>query len=494
MNYKLKYIFILGTIFVSSALFVHPTYSSTLASQLSGKILLQVESKGEAWYVNPQDSKAYYLGKPDDAYNLMRSLSRGISEKEFSSWAKEAPVWAKGRLYIRPQSHGEAYYVDLHQRWHYLGRPKDAWLLFRAQGLGISNRDLAKIPGTNIPQKIITPTATNYSPSDYAAKLAWTYNLENFKLDLPLKSSLDSAYASAVKTFYYTGDVEPANSREQFYAIFFNKKSGDTSIKDLVAYGQAVAAEKSWTQDQTAEFLLALVQYIPYDKAKLNQNPLQPNYPYETLYKDTGICSDKTFLAVAILRELGYGAAILDFPNLNHSAAGISCPASESLNNSGYCYVETTNYFPVGVIPPTISGGQAVSGSDNLSSLFDSSHLSKMEIFQKTSGLIYQGIATTKKKATDLQADKTWIEAQKIVMAQKNSVLTTEQSTIQTQLSQLNSYQASGNVSAYNSLVETYNAGVSRYNTDLETYKTELGSYNNRVNRYNEGLRSFYQQ
>jgi len=484
----------LSTIFLSSALFVYPVKAETLAGQLSGRILLQVESRGEAWYVNPQDNKKYYLGKPNDAYNLMRQLSVGISEKEFASWSKGAPVWARGRLYLRPQSHGEAYYVDLSRHWYYLGKPQDAWLLFRSQGLGISNNNLNKIPSAaSVP--VTVPAAAILSASDYLAPLSWIYNLENFQFNLPLKKSLNSAYAAAPKTFYYVGDVEPADAREKFYAIFFNKKTGDTAVKDLVAYGRGVASSRNLSQDQTAEFLLALVQYIPYDKAKLNQNPMQPNYPYETLYQDKGICSDKTFLAVAILRELGYGAAILDFPDLNHSAAGISCPLAESINNSGYCYVETTNYFPVGVIPPQISNGQAVSGSsDGLANLFDSSRLSKIEIFQKTSGLIYQGVAATKDKAAGLEADRVWIEAQKTTMAQTSASLTTKQSTLSTEQAELSAYQASGDIKSYNSLVTTYNALVVEYNTELAAYRSQLATYNSRVNDYNGGLKSFYQQ
>jgi len=31
-----------------------------LAQKLSGRILLQVESKGEAWYINPSNLKKYF--------------------------------------------------------------------------------------------------------------------------------------------------------------------------------------------------------------------------------------------------------------------------------------------------------------------------------------------------------------------------------------------------------------------------------------------------
>ncbi|MCX6800404.1 MAG: hypothetical protein NT091_04645 [Candidatus Falkowbacteria bacterium] len=53
------------------------------ASQNKGKIFIQVESKGEAWYINPSDAKRYYLGRPKDAYIIMRELSIGINNEDF---------------------------------------------------------------------------------------------------------------------------------------------------------------------------------------------------------------------------------------------------------------------------------------------------------------------------------------------------------------------------------------------------------------------------
>jgi S1-C subfamily serine protease len=50
-----------------------------------GKIFLQVERNGEAWYINPNDGKRYFLGRPADAFNVMRNLGLGISNKDFDS-------------------------------------------------------------------------------------------------------------------------------------------------------------------------------------------------------------------------------------------------------------------------------------------------------------------------------------------------------------------------------------------------------------------------
>ena len=61
----------------------------SLASKLSGKILLNVEANGEAWYVYPEDNKRYFLGRPSDAFALMRELGLGINEIDFQKLVKE---------------------------------------------------------------------------------------------------------------------------------------------------------------------------------------------------------------------------------------------------------------------------------------------------------------------------------------------------------------------------------------------------------------------
>lgn len=55
---------------------------SNLANNLKGKILLQVESKGEAWYVNPDDGKRYYMKDGELAYQIMRFKSLGIKNDD----------------------------------------------------------------------------------------------------------------------------------------------------------------------------------------------------------------------------------------------------------------------------------------------------------------------------------------------------------------------------------------------------------------------------
>ncbi|MCF7819946.1 MAG: hypothetical protein K9M44_00540 [Candidatus Pacebacteria bacterium] len=54
--------------------------NSELASRLKGKIVLRVESHGEAYWINPNNCRAYYTGTYEAAYNLMKKMSLGIKK------------------------------------------------------------------------------------------------------------------------------------------------------------------------------------------------------------------------------------------------------------------------------------------------------------------------------------------------------------------------------------------------------------------------------
>lgn len=54
-------------------------YDNKLLGRLKGRIVLQIESRGEAWYINPADGKRYYMKDGGAAYQIMRFLSLGIT-------------------------------------------------------------------------------------------------------------------------------------------------------------------------------------------------------------------------------------------------------------------------------------------------------------------------------------------------------------------------------------------------------------------------------
>lgn len=189
---------------------------ASAATFYSGKIFLQVAKNGEAWYISPVNNQRYFLGRPDDAFNIMRGLGLGISNKnlaqipigileysgldsdddglpdglesaiglnplnpdsnnddyadktEIENWSgtldgeqlsvnKNLIASLKGRILLQTEKHGEAWYLNpSDSKRYYLGRPADAFAVMRSLGIGITNANLAKI-------------SENYTKVKYAA-------------------------------------------------------------------------------------------------------------------------------------------------------------------------------------------------------------------------------------------------------------------------------------------------------------------------------------
>lgn len=170
---------------------------------------MQVESKGEAWYVNPQDNKRYYLGRPNDAILVMRKLGLGITNKNLDKMKNKANYahGYAGRILLQVESKGEAWYVNpVNLKLYYLGRPQDALTLMRSLGLGISNVDLATIvqaDTTNIPVKsapvefVNTVSDGRYELSIMEKQIGDMINAERQKAGLALLTWNDELAAVA---------------------------------------------------------------------------------------------------------------------------------------------------------------------------------------------------------------------------------------------------------------------------------------------------------
>lgn len=130
--------------------------AATVAEQVKGRIVLDVESLGEAWYISPLSLKRHNLGRPEEAFEVMRLMGLGISNANLAGIpASDQPdnggdqllrERLAGRILLQVESRGEAWYVypgDL--RRYYLGRPQDAFQIMRELGLGITQADLQQI-------------------------------------------------------------------------------------------------------------------------------------------------------------------------------------------------------------------------------------------------------------------------------------------------------------------------------------------------------------
>lgn len=127
--------------------------NQSMYNRLKGKILLKTEDSGRAYYISPDKLEMYYLGRPADAFRVMREQGVGITNSDLAKILKpNDKVNNKinqafsqrhsGKIFIQVQEKGEAWYVDTNKNTrHYLGRPGDAFNIMKILGLGISNQD-----------------------------------------------------------------------------------------------------------------------------------------------------------------------------------------------------------------------------------------------------------------------------------------------------------------------------------------------------------------
>ncbi len=128
--------------------------SVSLENNLSGRIVLQVQSKGEAWYVDPVTKSRVYLGRPDDAFKIMREHALGITDDNLEQIARSDENRSSGsiarrlagRIVLQVEANGEAWYINpVTLKRHFLGRPADAFNVMRGLGLGITDDNLNRV-------------------------------------------------------------------------------------------------------------------------------------------------------------------------------------------------------------------------------------------------------------------------------------------------------------------------------------------------------------
>lgn len=152
----------LATAFAALAFFVaRPAGAAPVADHLRGRILLDVERGGEAWYVAPLPAERHFLGRPDDAFRIMTALGLGVSDRDLARIPRESDAFAgdvalrerlAGRILLQVESAGEAWYVHPVDKKRYsLGRPAEAFDVMRRTSLGATTADIAAVPEAGTP-------------------------------------------------------------------------------------------------------------------------------------------------------------------------------------------------------------------------------------------------------------------------------------------------------------------------------------------------------
>ncbi len=320
MKQRYSYFLFCGLLAVMFAVGGQSAHSAAnMANAQKGKILLQVEKNGEAWYVNPADEMRYFMGRPEDAFILMRQLGVGITtgnldkiryaaingagpdqdgdglsdlyedaigsdktkiDSDNDGYADKVEVengfnplgagslkaddnfsgQQKGRILLQVEGNGEAWYVNPADGLRYfMGRPADAFALMRQLGLGISNANLERIAIKSGPADNTTPES---SPAQAPA---------NSEL-----SKIIADHQAMVKSFIASYDADD-------YTTY-----GQLSEKTFTAAGAAKAEEK--VSDFFSAFTLGLKRINRLDlneEYQFAQDNGDPVLPYDKIDDQT---------------------------------------------------------------------------------------------------------------------------------------------------------------------------------------------------------------
>lgn len=176
------------------------------------------------------------------------------------------------------------------------------------------------------------------------------YNFELFKYEYLINLSIDNNKYKRAASLPKTVLVNEGEnlSTKKFYSLFLNDDNDFPVLEDVIKQ----INERSTGKDfDLVQLIVNFVQSIPYEEA------VEQKYPIETLYLNKGDCSDKSILLAKLLSLAGYKTCLFVFENAKHMAVGIASTDMSTTYRSGYIYIESTGYNPIGDIPKEFVGG-----------------------------------------------------------------------------------------------------------------------------------------
>ena len=218
----------------------------------------------------------------------------------------------------------------------------------------VSSVDPVYIPQTRVTQG---GGSASYATDPTARSLSYTVKGRSGTVSVTLFGGL-SRHLDAKRPAFYGNYLEYVNEPEQTEAI----RAIANALRSQYGSG-----------DDAARAAISLVQHIPYDYARMAARSSHLRHPYKVLYDNTGVCSEKSVLLAALLKELGYGVALLSFDSESHMAVGVSCPSQYAYRGTGYAFIESTqptiptfadaNYLGIGQLTTTPTVVSVASGS-----------------------------------------------------------------------------------------------------------------------------------
>jgi hypothetical protein len=180
---------------------------------------------------------------------------------------------------------------------------------------------------------------SNYKTEREERSFKYVLNGEEGYINIPVYKGV-ADYLSNLERY--------ADSEENFTLADFKLKMINEDVQEAFLFQLFLKISNiTSNREDRVRIAISLVQNIPFGSSNKTMNlgrvPITyQRYPYEVLYDNQGICSEKSELLFFLLKQMGYGTASLYYYKENHEVVGIKCPISKSVLKSGYCFVETT--------------------------------------------------------------------------------------------------------------------------------------------------------
>lgn len=231
-----------------------------------------------------------------------------------------------------------------------------------------------------------------------------------------------------VKTYYWTcpglGDefTVELNFDEPTTKTFQNKKrpikmkgapndyyenfiKDDPAVKQLAKKLQSKAIDlcqddSNMTDKVFAQLAINFVQSLPYNYDEVGPDKIAVcDYAYITLHRQSGTCFDKTLLAIGLLKEYGFGVAMLYFDSIPLPDGGYDQHVTLGLAADRKQYIDDLTYVElsrdpreVGFVPESVCRGQLGSYTNNTDQQNKSNFtkLGPVEIYLASKGKKYK--------------------------------------------------------------------------------------------------------
>ena len=303
-------------------------------------------------------------------------------------------------------------------------------------------------------EKVVAPRIIPVTNAPAPASPTYTFPFERSTITftVPVNGSVYAGAKAADKEVTIYGNVSRRDWVTRTYLSMINDPNQEEFYKDLVTRFREIRQRSTLADDEYVELISVFVQSIHYETVAENS----VKFPVETFTDKSGDCDDKSLLLAVLLSREGYHVALLSFPDEAHMAVGIACPGTD-YKNTGYAYIETTNFSFVGV-PPDGPGGGVVLNSDPI--------------------VIPLGDGTKTFRACD---QTRFLHETSITTGKRFSDLSVQADSLK---SELQSLKGTGNINAYNQRVPIYNALIGRMKQNAEVHNYILNHQYDRTGTY----------